>query len=268
MHDLTELARRIEANAARAAANGRESLRVGPFLATFHPTSDMIWLNHVVPAAPLAERSFMVEHFEELRRLYRQHGRILRFEFLEALWPGLGPALERWGMELQGRMPFMMCRRGELQAANAPGVEVRWVSASDDDALLAEFALTGKRNFGDTTSQVEPHEVPELRAKLAGDRFRCAAGWIGGRMAGVGTMVVLGEELAGVGTLPEFRRRGVAVTVSSALLADHFRRGGELAWLSAGDQVARDVYATIGFADAGVQLNYIDRSVDAKLRVP
>jgi ribosomal protein S18 acetylase RimI-like enzyme len=258
--DLQGLMERIEANAARAASDGRECVRVGPFVATFHPTSEMIWLNHVVPATGLTVRSFTVEHFEELRRLYREHGRVLRFEFLEALWPELGPALGRWGMDLQGRMPFMLCRRGELRAVSAPGVEVRWLSAEDDDAALSEFAMTGKRSFGDQAAAVEPQEVAELRAKLAGERYRCAVGRIGGCAAGVGTMLVLGDELAGVGTLPEYRRRGVAATVSSVLVADHFRRGAEFVWLSAGDNVAHDAYAKIGFADAGVQLNYMDRS--------
>lgn len=259
--EMFELMARIEANAARAAVEGRDCVRVGPFVATIHPTSDMLWLNHVVPAGGLTDRSFCVEHFEELRRVYQARGRVLRFEFLEGLWPGLGPALEQWGMELQGRMPFMICRRGELKVVAAPGVEVQWLTAGDDDALLAEFARTGKRSFGDDAAVIEPHEVAELRAKLAGERYRCTIGRIDGQMVGVGTMVVLGEELAGVGTLPEYRRRGVAATVSSVLVADHFRRGGELVWLSAGDTAAHDAYAKIGFGDAGVQLNYMDRSV-------
>jgi len=257
--DLTHLMKRIEENAARAAADGRESVLVGPFLATFHPTSDMVWLNHVVPAVAPADRAFTVEHFDGLRRLYREHGRILRFEFLEALWPTLGPALESWGMELQGRMPFMLCGPGDLKSVQAPGVEVQALSERDGDDLLAEFTATAKRSFDVEGGRVEPHEIVEFREALASGRFRSMIGRVDGRMAGVGTMVVRSDELAGVGTLPEFRRRGVAATVNSALVADHFRRGGELAWLSAGNEAAHGVYRKIGFHDAGVQLNYIDR---------
>lgn len=257
--DLRALMARIESNTARAAAAGRESVRVGPFVATFHPASELIWLNHVVPAAELSERSFTVEQFEELRRHYQQRGRRLRFEFLEDLWPELGPALEQWGMELQGRMPFMICARGALRMIVAPAIELCPVAAADTDATLAEFLRTGKRSFGDDATQIDANEINELRRGLTESRYRCLAGRIDGQMAGVGTMVVLSDELVGVGTLPEYRRRGVAATISSALVADHFARGAELVWLSAGDAAAHDVYAKIGFADAGVQLNYMDR---------
>lgn len=76
-----------------------------------------------------------------------------------------------------------------------------------------------------------------------------------GGSGGVGTFCTGNSELAGVGTLPAFHRRGIAAAVSSALLAEHFAGGGR-AWLSAAGEVARALHAKIGFQDAGVQLNY------------
>ncbi len=61
----------------------------------------------------------------------------------------------------------------------------------------------------------------------------------------------------GVGTAPEFRRRGVASCASSALMEQHFKNPDTLVWLSAGDEIAKAVYEKLGFRLLGTQLNYI-----------
>jgi predicted GNAT family acetyltransferase len=61
------------------------------------------------------------------------------------------------------------------------------------------------------------------------------------------------------GELTRWRRRGVAATLSSCLVQDHFARGGTLVWLSAGDAIAQAAYERIGFRLLPTpQLNYID----------
>ena len=64
-----------------------------------------------------------------------------------------------------------------------------------------------------------------------------------GAPAGAGALTPNGStaELVGIATLPEFRRRGVASAVSSYLVDRYFRQGGEIAWLSAEDQIAQIV---------------------------
>lgn len=63
--------------------------------------------------------------------------------------------------------------------------------------------------------------------------------------------------LAGVATLPRWRwrRRGVAATLSSALVGDHVARGGTLVWPSAAAAAAQSVYHRIGFRRTGTHLN-------------
>lgn len=74
---------------------------------------------------------------------------------------------------------------------------------------------------------------------------------------GVGTTLGSGlSELQGVTTLPDARRRGVAATLSSALVANVFAQGSEAVWLSAEDAAARACYAKIGFRTIGSRLNY------------
>jgi ribosomal protein S18 acetylase RimI-like enzyme len=68
-------------------------------------------------------------------------------------------------------------------------------------------------------------------------------------------------ELVGVATLPALRRRGVAATLCSVLIKDHFEGGGDLVWLSAGDAIAQATYERIGFRNVDFRLNYIDAPV-------
>jgi ribosomal protein S18 acetylase RimI-like enzyme len=64
-------------------------------------------------------------------------------------------------------------------------------------------------------------------------------------------------ELAGVWASPGYRRHGHARTVCAALLRRFFLDlGGELAWLSAGDEDSEALYRTLGFTRVGTQLNY------------
>jgi predicted GNAT family acetyltransferase len=58
-------------------------------------------------------------------------------------------------------------------------------------------------------------------------------------------------EIAGVGTLPAYRRRGLASAVTAALAIDAFDRGIEVVWLSAADVDVAAMYARIGFRRVG-----------------
>jgi len=84
-------------------------------------------------------------------------------------------------------------------------------------------------------------------------------GTIDGRPAAVGRWIAqdgsLGE-IAGIVTLPEFRRRGAAATIVSVLLRGVFASGRNIAWLNADNEQARSVYAKLGFRTIGSLLNY------------
>ncbi len=54
-------------------------------------------------------------------------------------------------------------------------------------------------------------------------------------------------EIVGVGTLPSARRRGLALAVTAALVADARARGVGTVFLSAGDEDVARIYARLGF---------------------
>jgi predicted GNAT family acetyltransferase len=55
------------------------------------------------------------------------------------------------------------------------------------------------------------------------------------------------SEIAGVGTLPAARRRGLAAAVTSALVGDALGRGIDVVFLSAADEDVARVYRRLGF---------------------
>jgi ribosomal protein S18 acetylase RimI-like enzyme len=255
--ELEELLRHIEDRTTRSIAAGRDVTVMGAFLAAIHPTADLVWFNFAMPVSKRADE-LCADDIGRLRSLFQLAGRRLRFEYFEALWPGLAAMLEEQGLTFEGRMPLMLCAPEDLRPVYAQGVEVCELAADAEDALIAEFLATGKRGFGLEAVEIEPQEIVEQRQHLETGVYRCAFGRVDGKMVGIGSVAQVNDELAGIATLPDYRRRGVAATVSSHLLANHFACGRTHAWLSAGDDVARAVYEKIGFRTAGVQLTYID----------
>lgn len=259
-----ELLRDIEARTTRSIAAGRDVTSAGVFLAALHPTNDLTWLNFAVPAPDPGERP-QPQAIDELRWLFRSKGRRLRFEYVESLWPDLASLLEAHGLVLEGQMPIMICTPESFVPAAAAGLRVVELSSDADDVDFREFLLTAKRGFELDPVCIEACEIEEQREYVRTGVYRCAYALMQGRLVGVGSLTVVNNELAGIATLPEFRRRGVAAAISSHLVKQHFRALGRTpgsspayVWLSAGDQVARAVYEKIGFQVAGVQLNYVD----------
>lgn len=254
------LLKRIEADTAEVLRQTRETHLTGPFLAAFNPASDLIWFNYAIPLPSVISRTVSPDHVVRLRELFRQHRRVLRFEFFESLWPDLAGVLETAGLKLQVRVPLMLCDPRRLQPVMAPDIQVVSLDNNTSDETLAGFIQTAKQTFGEENSQPSPEEIAEQREQVCTGRYRCALAMSDGRMAGVGTLTPGNSELAGVGTLTEYRRRGVASTISSYLIGRHFALGGTHAWLSAADEIAAALYRKIGFRSAGSQLNYIDES--------
>ena len=172
------------------------------------------------------------------------------------------------GLELQAEQPLMICSPDALcppvpvdpfDSAH-DRLQIQDLDSNDPDALLELYERVAAEGFADQHPP-EPSELSRrrLREELRAGVRRAAIGWIGDAPAGVAAISPMGAtgELVGVTTLERFRRRKIASTLSAHLVADHFARGGEVAWLSAGDSVAQATYRSIGFTDAGIYGNYI-----------
>jgi ribosomal protein S18 acetylase RimI-like enzyme len=238
--------RRINTYIHTVARRQYDATAVGPFMAYLHPTSSSPWFSYAVPSDRLGDGRDIGEAIQSLRALYHEHGRNLRFEFIADLWPELPALLERAALRAAERNPLMVCGSSDLRPIFAPSVQARFITENDD---LAAYQALRNEAFGGPRQPATPELAEEVRAQMR-QGIRYAVGLVDGVPAGGGGYLPAGgvAELVGIATLPTFRRRGVAATVSSLLTQDHFERGGDLAWLTAGDAAAEAVYRRIGFS--------------------
>lgn len=260
---LSQLLRRIEQINTKVAAQFSDVIAVGPFQAQIDPSCDMTWLNYAVPVAPLGTQSEVAEVLVELREVFTQRDRTLRFEFTESLWSTLPEVLEAAGLQLEVRHPMMLCTLASFQPYQAGAVQVKRLTEADDTKTLSTYLSVRNHGFDQDFADEPPteKEIAELREQLETGQISCALASLDGIPAGVGVTMPMSEicELVGVATLPALRRQGVAATLCSFLVKDHFQRGGELVWLSAGDAIAQATYERIGFHLVDSRLNYIDQ---------
>jgi GNAT superfamily N-acetyltransferase len=226
-------------------AGRRNRVLVGPFTIGFSETTANPYSNYAVPddnARPTADDVLaLVAAFEE-------RGRKPRLEYLPSVSPLVQPALEAAGFVEEGLLPVMTVS----ELVSPPPVDgVELVPADSDDTILAMA----------TALNLAYDEPPPTEADLAGHKgsrdrggfallVRSTAGEpIGG---GLVTVPIDGvAELAGIGVVPSWRRRGVAALVTHRLVQAAHDLGAGVPFLMAADDKATRVYTRIGFEITG-----------------
>jgi ribosomal protein S18 acetylase RimI-like enzyme len=114
-------------------------------------------------------------------------------------------------------------------AFSSPGTSTGEVGVAERDAALAEAVPMSTRHR---------HAVADLP---------------GEGVLAVGTAQRAGDvvEIAGIGTLPAARRRGLGGAVTAELARDALERGAKLVFLSAGSPEIARVYERVGFRRVG-----------------
>jgi predicted GNAT family acetyltransferase len=255
-----ELSRLCEQNANAVSVHNRLVVDCGPFQALLDPTTDMIWVNYAVPIGTVDDAQATTAALADLRQTFAQHQRRPRFEFNALPWPALPRLLQNAGFQLQERHPLMVCTPNTMRRFAAPGVAVRFLAADEPETTLAATMALQSESFGGSAELPPADEVERLRAQLRAGTLCYALATLDGVPAGAGSTAPIDgvAEVAGVGTSPALRRRGVAATLTSFLAEQLFAAGGTLAWLSAGDSGAQAAYERVGFAVLDTRLNYIE----------
>lgn len=142
---------------------------------------------------------------------------------------------------------------------------VRLFLVGADEPRLAEYLHLAAQAFSETADDGQPVEstqqpsdaaVAHFRARIADGRSVLMAATSGERLLAVGSHqpVVVGEEcvseIVGVGTLPDYRGRGLGAAITAALVTDA-QKECSLVFLSAGDDDSARVYERVGFAQVG-----------------
>jgi GNAT superfamily N-acetyltransferase len=252
MTDLPLALHQVEEHARRVAARGREEVIVGPFAALFHPAPEP-WLSMAVPIGPLGSAEELAEPIAALAAAFAARGRLLRVELCAGLWPTLPPALERAGLHSETEAPLLLGTPDGFRPRQRPDVQVRWV---DSEAELPFLGSLMKRGF-EAEGKIEPDEVAALaEAHAAGTRYAIAHLDALPSASGCSSPIGAVAELAALSTVPAQRGRGVGAALASFLAEQHFAAGGELVWISAGDDACYGLFSALGFIDAGLRRTF------------
>jgi predicted GNAT family acetyltransferase len=228
------------------AAGGRDTERVGPFLATFDPHDDLKYLSYAIPdddARPTPD------DVAALVAAYVRHRRLPRLEFLPSVAPAAEAALLAGGLVVEARLPVMTCDPDTVvDLAPAGGIALDRPVTEDD---VRGMLTAQMRAFGEAPP--DDDAVARAFGRLGDGALRVLA-----RDTATGTIVGGGvattpagatSEIAGIGVDAPHRRRGIAGAITARLARELFAAGVTTVFLTPGDDGAHRVYARAGFDD-------------------
>ncbi|KDN23833.1 GNAT family N-acetyltransferase [Amycolatopsis rifamycinica] len=234
----------IQAYVRTTAPRGRETERVGPFLATYSPGTPHPMLNYAIPddgARPTAAE------IDALTAAYRRRGLLPRLEYFTDVAPDLEKLLVGAGYELERRVPLMTCAPAARVGKPAPaGIRLRVPESREDFRRMRSAQNTA---FG------EPAEAgdDEISAD-AGVRHLLAEEVATKKVVGGGLALDIVDgttEIAGIAVLEEYRGRGIAAALTAHLTRAVHEAGAHTAFLTPGDLGIGTVYARVGYRPAG-----------------
>lgn len=251
VQDVSPLGR-IQAYLRIASAEGRDVERIGPFQASFSRSSTNPFVNYAIPDDGASPSS---DDVRSLVEAYRKRDRRPRLEYCANLAPGVEGALISAGFQPEMRTPLMVCAKGAHRKVRVPdGLEIFSPNLDED---LGALGRAQSQAFGEPPPPVD-QEARRLRESLdRGDKM-LAARFSGGPCIGGGVCTTPAHgltEVAGIGVLQEFRRRGVATALTYALAELAFESGVEIAFLMAGHDEGARVYSRVGFETVGEVLH-------------
>jgi len=237
----------------RASASGRGGGRAGPFTVGLDAHSDDPMRNYAVPehgACPdVGDTTALIAFF-------RRRQRIPRLEYIEDSAPRAWPALAAAGFTIERRTPVMIATPGTRLTPRSPaGITIR--KATSDEDLTA--AATVQHHAYQMPCPPGPHDIARLnRLTQRGGLVAIAVDDSSDTVTGTGLVDVTGDrpavgELAAVGVLPAFRRRGIASAISAYLARTAHSQGISLVFLEA-EPEEEQIYRHTGFADATTKI--------------
>ncbi|MGW2281342.1 GNAT family N-acetyltransferase [Streptomyces sp. NPDC001770] len=228
-------------------------VETGGFVAGFDPATSSPYINY---ATPLPGARPTPDDVRALVGAFRGRGLLPRLEFAPDAAPAVEAALRGAGFTVEEVHPYLVCTPATLiprPVGKGPDLLVETpVSEKEYAAIDAALSESFDGAFAPTT-----HGTARLRRTQesgGGVRFvRASDGSCAGG-ASCSAPAVGTAELAGVGTRPAFRGRGIAGAVTAALTGAMFDRGAESVWLEFSGEGSRRVYERLGYRPRGTRL--------------
>ena len=258
MDSRQALLRQIDAylNAVPRAVSDVEE--IGPFTLFFRRDSPMPEINYARPTAPLS--GDLCEEISRVRRAFAARSLPCRWEFLADLFPEFPDLLMQNGFPEPIPRPLMVVTLKTFRPETSAIAEIRPIGREETRAVgrAVHEAFREYMTEPDTSDSEPPDFFRSSLERGAG----VYAAFVEGQPVAGGVHSPIGDttEVAGIGTLPAFRRRGIAGALTTALVADAFDRGCACVFLSAADESVQRVYARIGFEKIGTAMDTADAS--------
>jgi ribosomal protein S18 acetylase RimI-like enzyme len=244
------LDRKIQDALRHHAPRGRDTAKIGPFLATFTRDTDNPYLNYAIPDD---EGSPSPEDVEGLVTVYRERNRRPRLEYIPTIAPAVEPALLAGGFEVERRTPLMVCAAPQFEIPH--GIEL--VAPATEEEFRGAAAVQWEA-YGETGPLPARAAAGLRRTDATGGVVVLARDLKTGRPAGAGICVAPHDgvtELSGIGVRESFRRRGIAAAMAGWLTRAAFDRDISLVFLMALAADEARIYRRAGFVECGEVLH-------------
>ena len=252
---------RLQAQLRYGASEAFQAIPVPPFTFYFNPDSDSVFSNYAIPEVPGDGR--LGEAITALKAAFHEHQRTPRLEYLEAFAPDLAAALEVNGFKQEIRTLLMVCTPDSFRAApEVSGLVIQPVDGTSPIEDQRAAVTVQDRSFGGDDAP----EATEEKARQFFERFATQQMFMAkldGQLVSVVSLMPSYDgiaEIAGVGTVPAFRRRGIGAAMTWHAARAAFEQGVEAVFLTAMDERAGRVYTRVGFEGRGSGLAYVEET--------
>jgi ribosomal protein S18 acetylase RimI-like enzyme len=241
----------------KALFDGRTQIHVPPFTIFFDPT--IIDPREGI-AIPDEAAAYTADDVSRMCAAFVENGRLPCVQYLDAFAPGLMITLQLGVTDFEEtmRLPVMYCTSGMLlYPPEAAALQIKMSSSESPLDEVKDGWNVNSLGFDKDSIPATDAVAEAFRKTLITSRGFVA--YAAGKPAAAGMFAEIRDgitELVGITTLPEYRRQGIAATLTANMTRAAFDSGVEVAFLIAANDTAERVYERLGFRKVAKLLEY------------
>jgi ribosomal protein S18 acetylase RimI-like enzyme len=241
----------------KALFDGRTQIDAPPFTLFLDPT--VIDPREGI-AIPDAAESYSADDVRRMCAAFVERGRLPCVQYLDVFAPGLTITLQLGVTDFEEtmRLPVMYCTAAMLtHPPDVAGLQIKMSSSESPLDEVKDGWNVNSRGFDKDSIPATDAVAEAFRKTLVTSRGFVA--YFKGEPAAAGMFAEICDgisELVGITTLPEYRRQGIAATLTANMTRAAFDSGVEIAFLIAANDIAERVYQRLGFRKVAKLLEY------------